>query len=88
MMLFGFTNKLFTFQNFMNNTLIKFLNKFVVTYLNDILIYNKNIKEHKTHVQKIFQKLKEADIQTNVNKCEFYKIKTKFLRILIGKDGI
>ena len=50
MMSFELTNESFTFQNFMNDILMKFLDDFVVTYLNDILIYSQIKKKHIRHV--------------------------------------
>ena len=85
---FKLINDFATFQNFINDTLMKYFDKFVVTYLNDILIYNNNIKKHKKHVRKILQKFRKIDIQTNVDKCEFHKIETKFLNVLIEKNEI
>ena len=54
---FGLTNGPTTFQNFMNDILMEYLDKFVIAYLDDILIYNKNMKEHREHVRKVLQKL-------------------------------
>ena len=73
------------FQNFINDTSINYFDKFVVAYLNDIFIYNNNIKKHKKHVQIFFRKFRKTDIQTNIDKCEFHKIETKFLNVLIEK---
>ena len=67
---------------------MKYFDKFIVTYLNDIFIYNDNIKKHKKHVRKILQKFRKTDIQTNINKCKFYKINTKFLNVLSEKNEI
>lgn len=85
---FELTNKSSTFQNFMNDILMKYLNEFVIIYFDDILIYSNNFKEHKNHVQKIFQKLKKTEIQIDIDKCEFHKSKTKFLNVLIKRDDI
>jgi hypothetical protein len=61
-MFFELINESFTFQNFMNNTLMNYLNQFVITYLNDIIVYNNSKKKHIKHVQKILQRLREAEI--------------------------
>jgi hypothetical protein len=87
-MLFELINESFTFQNFMNDTLMNYLNEFVVAYLDDIIVYSNNKKEHIQHVRKILQRLREANIQTDVNKCEFHIIETKFLRMIIDRDEI
>ena len=85
---FELTNEFVTFQNFINDTLMNFLNKFVIIYLNDIFIYNDNLKKHKNHVRKMFQKLREIEIQIDIDKCEFHKTKIKFLKIWINKNEI
>jgi hypothetical protein len=87
-MSFELTNESFTFQNFMNDTLMNYLNEFVVTYLNDIIVYNNSKKKHIQHVRKILQRLRKANIQADVNKCEFHIIETKFLNMIINRDDI
>ncbi len=85
---FKLFNESFIFQNFMNDTLMNYLNDFVVVYLDDIIVYNNNKKKHIQHVRKILQRLRETNIQANVNKCEFYTIETKFLKMIIDRDDI
>ncbi len=87
-MSFELTNESFTFQNFMNDTLINYLNELVIAYLNDIIVYNNNKKKHIQHMQKILQRLREAEIQIDVDKCEFHTTKIKFLRIIIERNKI
>jgi hypothetical protein len=87
-MLFELINESFTFQNFMNDTLMNYLNEFVVTYLDDIIVYNNSKKKHIQHVRKILQRLREANIQADVNKCEFHIIETKFLSMIMSRDEI
>ncbi len=87
-MSFELTNESFTFQNFMNDTLMNYLNEFVVAYLDDIIVYNNNKKEHIQHVRKILQRLRETNIQADVNKCEFHIIEIKFLNMIIDRDDI
>jgi hypothetical protein len=87
-MSFELINVSSTFQNFMNDTLMKYLNEFVITYLDDILMYSNSKKDHVQHVRKILQRLREANIQINVNKCEFHKIETKFLEMIVDRDDV
>ncbi len=87
-MLFELINELFTFQNFMNDILMNYLNESVIAYLDDIIVYNNIKKTHIQHVQKILQRLRKANIQANVDKCEFHTIKTKFLEMIIDRDDI
>jgi hypothetical protein len=87
-MSFELINKSFTFQNFMNDTLMNYLNEFVVAYLDDIIVYNNNKKKHIQHVRKILQRLRETNIHVDVNKCEFHITETKFLDMIIDRDEI
>ncbi len=70
-MLFKLINESAFFQHYINDVLFKYLHKFCQTYLNDILIYSKTLKEHRTYVKKVLNKLREADLQINIDKCEF-----------------
>jgi hypothetical protein len=88
MMLFELINESSTFQNFMNDILINYFDEFVVTYLNDIIVYSNSKKEHIQHVRQILQRLRETNIQANVDKCEFHIIETKFLNMIIDRDEI
>ncbi len=82
-MLFKLINELAFFQHYINNILFDCLHKFCQTYLNDILIYSKILKEHKTHVKEVLDKLREVDLQINIDKCEFKIQKISFLELLI-----
>ena len=66
----------------------KYLNKFCTAYLDNILIYNSNLKEHRKHVQAVLAKLQEAGIQADVDKCKFYVTETKYLGLIISTNGI
>ncbi len=85
---FELINGSFTFQNFMNDILMNYLDEFVIAYLNDIIVYSNSKKKHIKHVRKILQRLREAKIQTDVNKCEFHTTETKFLGMIVERDGI
>ncbi len=82
-MLFELINELAFFQHYINNVLFDCLHKFCQTYLNDILIYSKILKEHRTHVKEVLDKLHEADLQIDIDKCEFKIQKISFLELLI-----
>ncbi len=87
-MSFELINESSTFQNFMNDTFMKYLNEFVIAYLDDILMYNNSKKDHVQHVKKILQRLRETNIQIDVNKCEFHKIETRFLKMIVDRDDV
>jgi hypothetical protein len=56
---FGFTNAPATFCTFMNDIFRKWLDDFVVVYIDDILVYNNSMEEHVEHLRKVFQRLKK-----------------------------
>ncbi len=80
---FKLINELAFFQHYINDVLFNCLHKFCQTYLNDILIYNKTLKEHRTYMKEVLNKLCEADLQINIDKYEFKIQKILFLKLLI-----
>ncbi len=82
-MLFKLIHELAFFQHYINDVLFDCLHKFCQTYLNDILIYSKILKEHRTHVKEVLDKLRKVDLQINIDKCEFKIQKISFLELLI-----
>ena len=87
-MLFELTNKLTFYQHYMNDVLFEYLHQFCQVYLDDIIIYSKILKKHKQHVWLILNRLREADLQININKCEFSVQKTIFLKFLISIEEL
>jgi len=71
------------YQHYMNDVLFDYLHQFCQTYLDDIIIYSKTLKKHKRHVQLVLHRLRETDLQMNINKCEFHVQKIFFLRLLL-----
>ena len=66
----------------------EYLNNFCTVYLDDILIYSSNLKEHKEHVRLVLAKLREFGIQADVDKCKFHMTKIKYLGLIISTKGI
>jgi hypothetical protein len=87
-MLFGLTNALATFQAYINNVLRKYLNMFVVVYLDDILVYSKTYKEHVQHVRQVLTALRDADLRIKAEKTEFHKQEVKFLGYIVSREGL
>lgn len=85
---FGLTNGPASFQHFINDVCMEYLDEFLVAYLDDLLIYSNSLKEHKQQVRKVLLKLREAGIYADIDKCEFHVLETKFLGVIVGKDGI
>ncbi len=82
-MLFELINESTFFQHYINDMLFNCLHKFCQIYLNDILIYSKILKKHRTHVKEMLDKLHEVDLQIDIDKCEFKIQKISFLKLLI-----
>src|SRR6266480_5200995 len=87
-MLFDIKNESGTFQHYINNSLHEFLDVFVITYIDDILIYSFMLSEHQKHVCMILKCLKKADLQCDIKKCKFYMTEVTYLDLIIFHDDI
>ena len=85
-MLFGLKNALAAFMCLMNNILSNKLDKFLVVFINDILIYSKNEQEHKEHLRIVLQVLREQQLYANFSKCDFFKDKIQYLGHVLSKE--
>ena len=81
---FGLTNAPGTFQAMINNALREHLDKFVVAYLDDILVYSDTLEEHRRHVHTILECLDRYDLRLKPEKCEFHRQEVPFLGFVIG----
>jgi len=72
----------------MNDVLFEYLNDFCQAYLDDVLIYSKTLKEHIRQVRLVLQKLIDAGLQVDIEKCEFHVQGTNFLGVLLSTEGI
>jgi len=88
MLSFKLTNDSIFFQQYMNDVLWNFLNDFCQVYLDDILIYSKTQKKHKQHVRLILDRLQDADLQIDIQKCEFDVEETVFLKIIVSEQDL
>jgi len=68
--------------------LFDYLHQFCQIYLDDIIIYSKTLKKHKRHVRLVLHRLRETDLQVNINKCKFHVQKIFFLRLLLFIEGL
>jgi hypothetical protein len=85
---FGLCNAASSFTRMMDEVFHDFIGKFIYVYIDDILIFSKSIQEHKEHINKVFQRLKEFNLSIKLEKCKFCRSSTEFLGHVIGKDGI
>ena len=72
---FGLTNSPVVFMCLMNNVMHKYLDKFVVVFIDDILIYSKSEEEHKEHLKIVLKELREHQLFVKFSKCDFFKDK-------------
>jgi hypothetical protein len=87
-MSFGLTNALAYFMYLMNLVFMNELDKFIVVFIDDILIYSKNEAEHAKHLRIVLQRLRDQKLCAKFSKCEFWLDSVKFLGHTIFKDGI
>nr|GEV42635.1 putative reverse transcriptase domain-containing protein [Tanacetum cinerariifolium] len=85
---FGLTNAPAVFMDLMNRVCKPYLEKFVIVFIDDILIYSKDEKEHDEHLKTILELLKEEKLYAKILKCEFWILKVKFLGHVIDSRGI
>ncbi len=85
---FELCNESTTYQHYMNDVFFDYLNDFVSIYINDILIYNNFKREHVKHVKKMLQRLRNANLQIDIDKCEFSIHEIKYLDFIINRNDI
>jgi hypothetical protein len=81
-------NALAIFQHLINNIFRKFLDNFVVCYLDDILIFSKNLEEHKRYVRLVLQKFWDAGLYAKLKRCIFHQLQVEFLGYIISNEGL
>ncbi len=82
-MSFELINNSTFYQHYMNDVLFDYLHQFCQIYLDDIIIYSKTLKKHKKHVRLVLHRLREIDLQMNINKCKFHVQEISFLELLL-----
>ncbi|GJY49095.1 putative reverse transcriptase domain-containing protein [Tanacetum coccineum] len=85
---FGLTNAPTIFMDLMNRVCKPYLDKFVIVFIGDILIYSKSEEEHAEHLKLILELLKKKELYAKFSKCEFWLSKVQFLGHVIDSEGI
>jgi hypothetical protein len=85
---FGFSNALAIFMCLMNGIFREYLDKFVIAFLDEIIIYSKSEEEHEQHLRMVLQVLREHRLCSKLSKCSFYQKKIHYLGHIISKEGI
>jgi hypothetical protein len=87
-MSFELANASITFQSYINSVLRKFLNVFVIIYLDDILIYFHNEEEHTNHVRLMLKRLRKYKFFAKLNKCDFDLKEIDYLKFIVEVNDI
>ena len=85
---FGLTNVPSTFMRLMNEVLTNFIGKFVIAYLDDILIFSRSKEENMKHLEKVLRRLNKEKLMINQEKCEFLKYELVYLGFFVSNGCI
>jgi hypothetical protein len=85
---FGLSNAPVVFMCLMNGVFREYLDKFVIVFLDDILVYSKTEEEHEHHLRMVLQVLREHQLYAKLSKCSFYQNQIHYLGHIISKEGI
>jgi hypothetical protein len=87
-MSFGLTNEPAYFMYLMNKVFMEYLDKFIVVFIDDILVYSKIEEDHEEHLRLVLQKLREQQLYAKFSKCDFWLKEVSFLGHIITDGGI
>jgi hypothetical protein len=85
---FGLTIALTYFMYMMNKVFKEYLDKFIMVFIDDILVYSRSEVEHEGHLRLVLQKLRDHKLYAKLSKCEFWLKQVTFLGHVISKGGI
>jgi len=85
---FGLTNAPSTFMRLMHHVLRDFIDRFVVVYFDDILVYSRSLDDHLGHLRKVVSVLRKNTLYANTEKCTFCVDNIVFLWFVVGRNGV
>ena len=85
---FGLTNAPATFMDLMNRVLRAYVDRFVMVFIDNILIYSKDQEDHDTHLRVVLETLRKEHLYAKMSKCKFWLREVSFLGHIISKEGI
>ena len=87
-MLFGLTNAPAAFMDLMNQVFQSYLDKFVIVFIDDILVYSASEEDHAQHLQVVLNILREKQLYAKYSKCEFWLHEVSFLGHVVSGESI
>jgi hypothetical protein len=87
-MSFGLTNAPAHLMYLMNSIFMEELDKFIIVFIDDILVYSKSMEEHEEHLRVILQQLRDHQLYVKFSKCEFWINEVSFLGHVKSPEGI
>ncbi len=85
---FGLSNSPSVFQSFINEVFRDMLNRWLIVYIDDILIYSRSLREHVQHVRAVLRRLIDHQLYAKAEKCEFHQESVSFLGYVISSGGV
>ena len=85
---FGLINALAAFMDLMNRVFESFLDRFIVVFIDDILMYSKDQEDHDTHLLVVLKTLRKEQLYAKLSKCEFWLTEVSFLEHIVSEEGI
>nr|GFC51634.1 transposon Tf2-9 polyprotein [Tanacetum cinerariifolium] len=85
---FGLTNAPAIFMDLMNRIFHEFLDKFVIVFIDDILVFSKSKEEHEDHLRTVLQTLRQEKLYAKFSKCEFWLSSVAFLGHIVSAEGV
>ena len=87
-MSFGLTNAPVAFMDLMNCVFQPYVNRFVVVFIDNILMYSNDWEDHDTHLRVVLETLRNEQLYAKMSKCEFWLKEVSFLGHIVSEEGI